>query len=75
MSRSGCRLIYFRRLKDIDIEMFHNDLRNAPWEHILNCQHVDEAWFIWHSICMAVINHHACSNQVQACSKRNYTMA
>ena len=53
------RSIKFRCFKDIDNDDFRDDLLNAPWEHVLNCQYVNDAWLIWHSTFMSIINHHA----------------
>ena len=53
------RSITCRCFKDIDNDDFRDDLLNAPWEHVLNCQDVNDAWSIWHSTFMSIINHHA----------------
>ena len=53
------RSIYFRCFKDIDNDDFRDDIINAPWEHVLNCHDVNDAWSIWHSTFMSIINHHA----------------
>ena len=53
------RSIKFRCFKDIDNDDFRDDLLNAPWEHVLNCQDVNDAWSIWHSTFMSIINHRA----------------
>ena len=48
-------------LIDIDNDDFRVvlGLLNAPWEHVLNCHDVNDAWSIWHSTFMRIINHHA----------------
>ena len=46
-------------MKDIDNDDFRDDIINAPWEHVLNCHDVNDAWPIWHSTFMSIINHHA----------------
>ena len=46
-------------VKDIDNDNFRDDLLNAPWEHVLNCHDVNDAWSTWHSTFMSIINHHA----------------
>ena len=53
------RSINFRCFKDIDNDAFKEDLLNAPWQHVLNCHDVDEAWSIWHYLFMSIINFHA----------------
>ena len=53
------RSIKFRCFKDIDNDHFRDDLLNAPWEHVLNCHDVNDAWSSWHSTFMSIINHHA----------------
>ena len=53
------RSIKFRCFKDIDNDDFRDDLLNAPWENVLNCHDVNDAWSIWHSTFMSIINHHA----------------
>ena len=56
--KEGCS-IKFRCFKDIDNADFRDDLLNAHWEHVLNCHDVNDAWAIWHSTFMSIINHHA----------------
>ncbi len=53
------RSINFRCLKNIDSDAFTDDLRNAPWQDVFGCYDVDNAWSIWYSIFMSIINHHA----------------
>ena len=53
------RSINFRCFKDIDNDAFKEDLLNSPWQHVLNCHDVDEAWSIWHYLFMSIINFHA----------------
>ena len=54
------RSINFRFFfKDIDNDDFRDDIINAPLEHVLNCHDVNDAWSIWHSTFMSIINHHA----------------
>ena len=53
------RSINFRCFKDIDNDDFRDDIINAPWEHVLNCHDVNDAWSIWHSTFMSIINHRA----------------
>ena len=55
----GLCSINFRCFKDIDNDDFRDDLLNAPWEHVLNCHDVNDAWSIWHSTFMSIVNHHA----------------
>ena len=49
----------WRCFKDIDNGAFRDDLLNAPWEHVINCHDVNDAWSIWHSMSMSIINRHA----------------
>ena len=56
--KKGGRSINFRCFKDID-GVFKEDLVNAPWDRALSCHDVDEAWSLWHSLFMSIINHHA----------------
>ena len=51
--------INFRCFKHIDNDDFRDDIINAPWEHVLNCHDVNDAWSIWYSTFMSIINHHA----------------
>ena len=53
------RSIKLRCIKDIDNDAFRDDLLNAPWEHVINCHYVNDAWSIWHSMSMSIINRHA----------------
>ena len=55
--KKGGRSINFRCFKDIDNDVFKEDLVNAPWDRVLSCH--DEAWSLWHSLFMSIINHHA----------------
>ena len=53
------RSINFRCFKDIDNDDFRDDIINAPWEHVLNCHDVNDAWSICYSTFMSIINNHA----------------
>ena len=53
------RSINFRCYKDIDSDALKEDFLNAPWQCVLNCHDVDEAWCMWHSVFMRIINFHA----------------
>ena len=53
------RSINFRCFNDIETNAFQDDLLYAPWEQVYSCQDVNEAWSTWHSLFMAIINHHA----------------
>ncbi len=54
------RSLQFRCFKhNIDNGDFRYYLLNVPWEHVLNCQDVNEAWSIWQSTFMSIINRHA----------------
>ena len=55
----GGHSINFRCFKDIDNDVFKEDLVNAPWDRVLSCHDVNEAWSLWHSLFMSIINHHA----------------
>ena len=57
--KKGGRSINFRCFKDIENDVFKEHLVNAPWDRVLSCHDVNEAWSLWHSLFMSIINHHA----------------
>ena len=60
--KKGVRSINFRCFKDIDNDVFKEDLVNAPWDRVLSCHDVNEAWSLWHSLFMSIINNNNNNN-------------
>ena len=50
--------IKVRSFVNMNHETFGDDLSADPWYHVLNCENVDDAWSLWHSTFMTIVNLH-----------------
>ena len=53
------KIIKARNFSKYDIEIFKQDLSNAPWDHIYNINDVNTAWRFFKSIFLSIVNKNA----------------
>ena len=59
------RMITYRKMKNFDVNSFHNQLRSQPWHQVYDKCSLEEAVKVWEDLFMEVVNVH-----MPICQKR-----